>query len=373
MRLFQQIVCHLPVVLLHVHKAVVRSMIFTLLNPISANPPESSEPDNLLNMAPRRRRAPLICAANDPDPESSEQCPQEKVVETTELLENILSYLPTKGLLACRELLKRFKGVIDGSFILRETMFLRPTRAASEAWRLNAPAKGFHSVRPVAGMIPLAGENTHHQLKPSPPMPHLTRTPAILNPIFPFKPNHGFRREPDWIYTSDIVHRISRGSPNQQDRHLDMYLTQPPCRQVWVEAWVTIPQGPYNRSEVHCLSCNGFLELGAGITIRDLANVASTVRGVVSVIRLAPKPSPKKRRWTHIHWAPKKPTRRRRLEPEYFDDATLLEVLRSLDLEDAAPSANEVQAGVVCWLIDTVIPTDEIWAGVAPYTENNSQ
>ena len=61
------------------------------------------------------------------------------------------------------------------------------------------------------------------------------------------------------------------------------------------------------------------------------------------------------------------------MDPEEFDDVTVLEVLRSLDLEDAVPGANEVKPGVECWLIDTVIATDEMWAGVAPYTEDASE
>jgi hypothetical protein len=185
-------------------------------------------------MAPKRKRAPPARAANDTDSELIEQSPRDKVVATTELLENILSYLPTKDLLTYRKLSKRVKGIIDGSLILRETMFLRPTRAAREAWRLDVVGKGFHSVRPVAGMIPMSGDNTRglriarhlqnttHLLnarrsqKTSPRMPHLTRTPAILNPLFPFVLDDGSRDEPDYICTNDIIHRVRGGNPNQQ-------------------------------------------------------------------------------------------------------------------------------------------------------------
>ena len=59
--------------------------------------------------------------------------------------------------------------------------------------------------------------------------------------------------------------------------------------------------------------------------------------------------------------------------PEIFHDATILEILGSLDLEDAVPSANEVRPGVDCWLIDTIVTTDEMWARVAPYTEDASE
>jgi len=61
------------------------------------------------------------------------------------------------------------------------------------------------------------------------------------------------------------------------------------------------------------------------------------------------------------------------LPAEISHNATLSEVLQSLDIEDA-PSANEVQADMVeCWLLDTIVATDEMRAGVAPYTEDSTR
>jgi hypothetical protein len=192
-------------------------------------------------MAPRKTRAPLVAAANDPDldPDPLEQSPPEKVVETTELLENILSFLPLQALLTCRKLSKRVKSVIDGSLVLRETMFLRPTCVPREAWRLgsemDAYGKGIISVRPVAGMVPLPGEDID-RLRTFHSTTHVTPTPAKLNPIFPDRR----KRTPDafnpcdernYVFTSDILHHIGTGNLNRQDSNLDMYLTQPPCRQ----------------------------------------------------------------------------------------------------------------------------------------------
>ena len=335
-------------------------------------------------MVSRRKRAPLVRAANDPEPELPKQTPREKVIGTTELLESILSFLPLKDLLRCRQLSKRVKDVIDGSIVLRETMFLHPTRVPREAWRLDPEFKGHSegitSVRPAAGMVPLPGRDAVHLQGPS---PHAIRTPAILNPIFPDRRDRvpddddSSRDEYssdqcDTVHTSDVVFRKGTGDLNRQDINLDMYLTQPPCRQAWVEALFYIPRGLPNPSEVYYLLCKGFLELGAGITIRDLLNTASTVRGVVSVVRWAPKPPKKKKRWSYTHWEPRKYKRveRHLLLPEIFHDATILEILGSLDLEDAVPSANEVRPGVDCWLIDTIVTTDEMWARVAPYTED---
>jgi hypothetical protein len=316
-------------------------------------------------------------------PQPTTPTPLEKVVDTMELLENILSFLPLKALLTCRKLSKRVKSVIDGSLVLREKMFLRPTRVPREAWRLDpeidGSGKGITSVRPVVGIIPLPDEAAG-DLRTTHATPHVIRTPAILNPIFPSRKEHttdvdDSRDECDYVYTGDMFHHIGKDSLNRQDIVLDMYLTQPPCRQAWVSASFSIPRGLTNPSEVSCLVCEGLLELGAGITIRDLLEAASTVRGVVSVVRLAPKPPKKKKRWTYTSWEPRKykrPEPRRHLEPEVSHNATLIEILRSLDIR-GWPGANEAQRNVQCWLLDTIVATDEMWAGVAPYTEDDTQ
>jgi hypothetical protein len=336
-----------------------------------------------LNMAPKRRRAPLVAAANDPDPDLLDQSPSEKVVETTELLENILSFLPLKALLTCRKLSKRVKSVIDGSLVLREAMFLRPTRVPRKAWRLDpeidGSGKGITSVRPVVGMIPLPDEAAGDLRTPH-PSPHVIRTPAILNPIFPSRKERtpdvdGSRDVCDYVATGDMLHHIGKGNLNRQDIVLDMYLTQPPCRQAWVSASFSISRGLTNPSEVSYLVCEGLLELGAGITIRDLLEADSTVRGFVSVFRLTPKPPKKKKRWTYTSWEPRKykrPEPRRHLEPEVSHNATLLEILRSLDIKGWS-SANEPHRNVQCWLLDTTIATDEMWAGVSPYAEDGTE
>jgi hypothetical protein len=310
--------------------------------------------------------------------------PREKVLETTEILEIILSFLPLESLLTCRQLSNRVKDDIDGSLLLRETMFLRPTRVPREAWRLDpeidGSGEGITSVRPVAGMIPLPGIATGY-MQALQPTPHMIRTPAILNPIFPnrrYRAPHLFdsRDQCDCVLTSDIVRHIGKGNTDRQDRILDMYLTQPPCRQAWVTASFIVPQGPSNPSEIDFLRCGGLLELGGGITMRDLLKTASTVRGLVSVYRMAPKPPRKKnKRWSYTNWEPRKHKKRPprgHLPPEITHNATLFEVLQSLGIEDA-PSANEVQAGGECWLLDTIVPTDEVRAGVAPYTEDTTQ
>jgi hypothetical protein len=301
------------------------------------------------------------------------QSPQEKLVDTTELLEHILSFLPTKGLIACRKLSKRVKGVIDGSLVLREKMLLRPTRAAREAWRLDpeidGSGKGITSVRPVAGMVPLPGRNIGH-LQTHYATPHATRTPAILNPIFGYKTErmpdlYDSRDECDSASTGDTIHHIGKLHLDRQSSILDMYLTQPPCRQAWVILRFSVPS---NRSEVSHLLCKGLLELDGGITIRDLFKAAFTLRGVVYVNRMVPKPPRKKKRRTWTSWEPrkyKKPEPRKLLEPELFHNATLIEILRSLDIEEVL-NVDDVQASVSCWFSDTIIATDEMWAGVAP-------
>ena len=307
------------------------------------------------------------------------------MLETTETLEQILFFLPVMDVFTCRRLSSRVKDVINGSLALREKMFLHSTRAAREAWRLDpeidGSGKGITSVRRVVGMIPFNGNLAGHQ-QWSPATPHVIRTPAILNPIILNRTDripdlYESRDDCDYFFASDIVHRIETGGPNRQDGILDMYLTQPPCRQAWVRASFSIPQGPSNPSEVSYLDCSALLELGRGITIRDLSWTTPTVRGFVSVYRWAPKPPrKKKKRWSYTNWEPRKYKKREprgHLPAEIFYNATLFEVLQSLDIE-GVPSANEVQADMVgCWLLDTIVATDEMRAGVAPYTEDATQ
>jgi hypothetical protein len=122
----------------------------------------------------------------------------------------------------CRRLSSRVKDVINGSLALREKMFLHPTRAAREAWRLDpeidGSGKGITSVRPVVGMIPFNGNPADHQ-RWSDPTPHVIRTPAILNPIISNRTDripdlYESRDVCDYFFASDIVHRIDTGGPH---------------------------------------------------------------------------------------------------------------------------------------------------------------
>lgn len=305
------------------------------------------------------------------------ETPCRKVLGTTELLEHILSFLPGRKLFVCRGLSSNFKGVIDGSHLLKEAMFLRPTRAPRQAWRLDPNADGsgkrITGVRPVAGMVPLPGKETGH-LQPFGAASHTIRTPAALNPIFSMAIERARDSQEYFghITTDEILHHIKTGHLDRQDSILDMYLTQPPCRQAWVIASLVLPS---NSSNVNHLLCKGLLELDTGITIRDLLKTASTLRGVVEVYRKRPRAPRKKKRWSYTNWEPRKYKKKSPLPPlapELFPEATMIEVLRLLDIDGVSVNPNEVEVGASCWFSDTIIATDEMWASVASYMEDTT-
>lgn len=185
------------------------------------------------------------------------------------------------------------------------------------------------------------------------------RTPAVVNPAVPLCPVFERRENNpdaddrgwvcDYVTHSNKNHAFDEVgrefNPSTQASSMGMYLTNPPCRQACIHFKVHSECLPSNflKAEFSAL-----LEREDGITVGDLLTFASEVRGKAIVKELDPDPD-----YTEPH--------------ETYENVTLNWLLKSLNPFNRGPS---VLCGKLrCDLLDTIIPTDRMRAGVAPYVE----
>jgi hypothetical protein len=282
-----------------------------------------------------------------------------EVLGVVELYENILSFLRPKEIISCRRVSTTFRNDIDASSLLQGLMFLRTTHVPQQAWRLarkiNGHGQGLTGVRPVFRLHPPSAYWSPEFFASS-KVPNRIRKPAILNPTFHPSPLFGSReRNPNAYHNCvDCDHIIL--SPNHPELTnfqiqdfkpnwtlLDMFLTNPPCREAWItfEA-ISLPRR-YSR-----FSWSGFLQVATGITIRDLLNARSVIRGVGILWR--PEPS------GQVAWGSPR-------------NVTLTEMHKYENREDPF----ELYGDLRCDFLDTIIPTGRMWAGVVPYVETGGE
>ena len=254
-------------------------------------------------------------------------------------------------------------------------MFLRVTGAPRQTWQIanldteiNGHGEGITSVDPAAGLALLQIPRVHvpqvqHFVKP-----HLTLTPAIMNGLLlrslvfndrERNPDTSSRNRCDYIMLmpefcilcgSRCPKRKNILSDFKQDWSLlNTYLTNPPCRQVWIT--YTALRFP---SKIYRIEFNGLLEVETGITMGHVLNAPYSVRGVVEFQRLVGTEE-----------------NERELPTEVYDNVILGEVLESLYGEDGEPV--DLYGHFRCDFLDTIIPTDRMWAGVAPYRETDGE
>jgi hypothetical protein len=301
--------------------------------------------------------------------------PKLKVFETTELIENILSFLQPKEIISCKRLSRTIRNVVDGSSLLKDLMFLRTDRAPAapqQFWRMavrtDGHGRGITSVRPMSGLLespyftPTSFEAGVY--------PNRTRTPAIMNPTFRPSPLFESRQnDPDAYHGCTAIDHITF-SPDHlgverfqfQDLKahwslMDMYLTNPPC----LEAWIYF-KALRHPSRIAQLEFSGLLQVPAGITVEDIRTVASNLRGTAAFDR--PGEAPEER------------AKRRMLEqegqPDDFENVTMDEALKLLNAEDEKHPV-ELYGVLRCDLLDVIIPTDRMRAGVTPYVETGGE
>jgi hypothetical protein len=309
--------------------------------------------------------------------------PKQKVFETYELTEHILVFLPPRDIFVCQRISKAFKTVIDDSHKIQELMFLRLTRAPRQTWQLesvdtkiNGHGEGIMSVDPAAGAALLKLPRVYvpqvqHSVKP-----HLTLTPAYMNPVLLRSlVFNGRERNPNTLSRSRCGYIMIMPDDcilcrpqclkrknilrdfKQHWSLLDTYLTDPPCRQAWITyRALRVP------SRISRIEFSGLLEVETGITMGHVLNAPYTVRGVAEFERVV---LTKWRPWTSqcIH-----SVEGRELPTEVHDNVILNDVLESLHGEDGEPV--DLYGHLRCDSLDTIIPTDRMRAGVIPYAEN---
>ena len=273
--------------------------------------------------------------------------------------------------------------MIDDSHKLQELMFLRPTQTPRQTWQLenldsqiNGHGEGITSVDPAAGAVLLKlprgyVSQVQHSVKP-----HLTLTLAIMNPMLlrslvfnnrERNPNTWRPNECDYIMlrpgnyilcgsSSSKIKNILRDF-KQHWSLLDTYLTDPPCRQAWIEyRALRVP------SRISRIEFSGLLEVETGITKGHVLNAPYTVRGAAQFTRLV-----------LAEWQPRTSqcihsVNGRELPMKFHSNVTLNEVLESLHGEDGEPV--DLYGDLRCSFLDTIIPTDRMRAGVVPYAED---
>jgi hypothetical protein len=262
--------------------------------------------------------------------------------------------------------------VTDDSHALQELMFLRRTGATRQTWQIanldteiNGHGEGITSVDPAAGLALLKLPRVHvphvqHFVKP-----HLTPTPAIMNGLLlrslvyndrERNPNTSSPNKCDYIMLMpEFCILCGPKCPKiknilsdfKQDWSLlNTYLTKPPCRQAWIT--YTALRFP---SRIHRIDFNGLLEVETGITMGHALNAPYSVRGDVEFQRLVGTGENERELPTEVH-----------------DNVILNEVLQALYGEDGEPV--DLYGRFRCDFLDTIIPTDRMRAGVAPYAEN---
>ena len=302
--------------------------------------------------------------------------PKQKVYETYELTEHKLSFLPPRDMFVCQRVSKAFKAVIDDSHALQELMFLRVTGALRQLWQLdnldatiNGHGEGTTSIDPAAGLALLSLPSVPAHCVEHYLASHRILTPAIMNPMIlrslifndrERNPDRWNRNESDYIMLMPEFHILREpNGPKLQNilcnfkqdwSLLDTYLTNPPCRQAWIEyRALRVP------SRISRIEFSGLLEVETVITMGHVLNAPCFVRGVAEFQRLVP-----------TQW---QPYVEGRVPPaEVHSNVTLNEVLESFYGEDGEPV--DLYGHLRCAFLDTIIPTDKMRVGVAPYAED---
>lgn len=220
------------------------------------------------------------------------------VFDTNELLENILSYLPSLELFVLSRVSKQWSGVIASSPGLQEKMFLR-SQAPQETWVLNnfidyspLPRLDIRAYRRLVHMFGVPNFRRNNGSK----LPNLLE-PVTLNPILSLVDCHpilGESARPSYDYWCMGVARMPATErscisstdtvsicvpPSALHRRCSLwtlYFLDPPCRVAEVKLTVKF-QGckPYG-SPTGPKPGTGFrVESDAGLTIGDILEAAS--------------------------------------------------------------------------------------------------
>ena len=253
--------------------------------------------------------------------------PRKATFETTELLENILSFLPPKTLFGVQRVSRKFKDVIEKSIRLQQKMFLRSCSGEKQRW---APVRVEGTRRDFT--FALASSAAAELSRPK------AVTPVQLSFLFDdiltfddYKGSHSATRSVSRT-GCERVQAVS-GFPNLRGRGswLDTLITDPPSCKVTVLCIWKINQ-----------QVDGWVqrdaENQAGLTIRDLMTALLDVKDTQ-------KPCSGNSWVDHDTLG-------------NFEEVTLASVLEELE----AKYRREAKFGLIQLLLpDLVVPTEKEW------------
>lgn len=213
-----------------------------------------------------------------------------RVFGTTELLEQIICYLPMKKVINVQRVAKQWKNVIAGSPSIQEKLFTRRESEGQEIWVLVKR-------RPVRGPI----YDRPKRVETLPPPGTLVLTPVTLNPMFhetrTWREPNGFRfpisSMPDEISISFCA--WANALRYNESCTSNMFVTDPPCTRLRIEYLIIYlgfpesrlqkPHPDYfdrNHPKQHELSVkiSGItVKSTSGLTVRDIFKAALHSRG----------------------------------------------------------------------------------------------
>lgn len=213
------------------------------------------------------------------------------VLETSELLESIVCYLPPKQILNVQRVAKQWKNVIAGSPSIQEKLFTRRENKEQEIWVLvlrNPPVHGPFSDRPL-------------RVKTLPPPGILAITPVTLNPMLHV--SRSWLRPIGVLFPTSMLPTLTRVGFSAWANVLrynescvrNMLITDPPCTTARIEYLIVrfgfpesrlqTPKPDYfdrNHPMQDALSVrvSGItVRSSAGLTMHDVLKAAMTGRG----------------------------------------------------------------------------------------------
>lgn len=200
--------------------------------------------------------------------------PAQQVLNTTELLENILFFLPMPHVLGKSRVSRKWKAVIDNSPALQDKLFLRYKDSQAEVQRCDHlstnPKDWSHDIRyePVSWLYSLAGRpvyTTPIELNPllcweNQAKLHVSHEIVVTHPKLSHPSLAGLEVILGKYSTAYIRHRFGQSWQREQynSSWCKMYLTKPPITDIVIHVPTivgsgrsTLPQSEHIRVDIH--------------------------------------------------------------------------------------------------------------------------
>lgn len=168
--------------------------------------------------------------------------PRQAVFNTAELLEAILLEIPMKQLFTIRRVSKQFRDTVNSSVRLQEEMFLRPRKTDKEFWTLRTLQPypdGFRKSQMECEFVP-SSELVTNQVANAERM-----QPVRCNPMVCEHRNGSMRTPVRTLYSQyEVIDLSLKPLLIHPDMCPEMYLTDPPCTETFVELEIPIKTKP---------------------------------------------------------------------------------------------------------------------------------